>query len=164
MSRVDRPLGVAVIAVLMVIAAILMLLAGLALIGVGVIGILPLELITDIPGMGFLAGVLLTGLGFIVIIFGLVGIFAGWGLWVGRMWAWWLTIILAVIGVLISLPGLLSGGWGAIVPIAIYLIIIYYLTRPHVKTFFGRGRGGPPPPPPPSSPPQETAPQVPLPP
>jgi hypothetical protein len=53
----------------------------------------------------------------------------------GLGWAWGLGLVVAVIGIVLGLPSLP----GSIVSILLKVLIIYYLTRPHVKRFFGKG-------------------------
>ncbi len=75
-----------------------------------------------------------------------------YGLWMRRNWAWWLSIILALIGIFvlwINIPVLIielldltveDSVLGVILIIvsyiANYIIIIFYLTRSHVKAIF----------------------------
>ncbi|MFQ6123530.1 MAG: DUF1624 domain-containing protein [Candidatus Heimdallarchaeota archaeon] len=75
-----------------------------------------------------------------------------YGLWMRRNWAWWLCIILALIGIIvlwINIPVLIielldltveDSFLGAILIIityiANYIVIIFYLTRSHVKAIF----------------------------
>ena len=75
--------------------------------------------------------------------FGLVSLLLAYGLWRGRSWAWTVTLVLSTIGIVLWLSNILeiitiapSTFWGSIINIAIYVAIIFYLTRPHVKAFF----------------------------
>lgn len=77
---------------------------------------------------------LLLAVGSIVfVVLGVVGIVISYGLWKGAGWAWWIYVILLAIGIVSSLFSLPQG----IIGIVINGIVIYYLTRPHVKEFFG---------------------------
>ena len=58
-----------------------------------------------------------------------------WGLLSGKRWAWTLTLVFAIIGILISWLSKWSVG---IISVIIEVLIIYYLTRPHTKQFFGK--------------------------
>jgi len=77
-----------------------------------------------------IAGATMIGIATFKVIIGLIGLLATYGLWAGRGWARWLAFILAVLNIL-SIIG------GNIVLFIIGIILVYYLTRPHVKTFFG---------------------------
>jgi len=93
-----------------------------------------------------------TGIGLavtaIAAIIGLVYLLIAWGLWTGRGWAWIVMMIFAILGLIGSIIALIV--IVGIIPLIINILILYYLTRPHVKAFFGRGPPpeGPPPPPP----------------
>ena len=55
-----------------------------------------------------------------------------WGLLNAKSWAWTLTLILTIIFLILDLIelnviGLIIGG-----------VILYYLYRPHVKSYFGK--------------------------
>ena len=149
MNGTPRPSGVAILSILAALGGIL------CLIGAAVLGILAgtwsefIETMVEeygagaIPGVGgFLTGIIMA-IAAVAAIIGILYLINAYGLWVGKSWAWWLTIILSVLGII---GGLLSLPVG-IIGIIIYILIIYYFTRPHVKEFFGLA--APPPPPPP---------------
>ncbi|MFZ8855545.1 MAG: hypothetical protein ACO2OQ_05220, partial [Thermofilaceae archaeon] len=100
-----RPLGVAILAILEFILGALALLLGLAFIALApmltsMLSSLPLpaalELLLGILGVIFLVG-------------GAVALLVGWGLWAGKGWAWWLTVILQALGIVSSLASLALG-------------------------------------------------------
>lgn len=123
-----RPTGVIILVVLEVISGIFALLAGLAFSALGAFMMFPAG------GMPEFLAALVGVLGFVFIILGIVSFLLAYGLWNGRVWAWTWALIFAVIGIIIGLVQLP----GSIVGIIINLIVIYYLTRAHVKTFFGK--------------------------
>lgn len=141
-----RPLGVTILAILEV-------LGGLVFLGIGALMLIAASLVTaatvSVPYFPFafpaaiLAAVLLV-YGAVLAILGIFAFVIAYGLWTGKGWAWTLAIILAIIAIIMGLISLPSG----IVTILINVIIIYYLTRPHVKEFFGKAVPLPPPPPP----------------
>lgn len=137
-----RPTGVAILAVIQIVASVSGLLAGLGLmalagaIGVFGAGFLPVGAFQGVEGFlgGFLVGAFLGVVGISLAIIGVVGFIIAWGLWTGRSWAWTATIIFAVIGIisaLVTLPG-------GIVGLILNGLILYYLTRPAVKGYFGK--------------------------
>jgi hypothetical protein len=111
----NRPLGVTIIAVLMIIAGIVSLVFG---------------------SIFFLFG------GFVLVAVGIASIVMAYGLWEGKRWAWIITLILSVIGVISGIASIAIGNVGgivsAIIRVIIYGVIIYYLYRPNVKAFFGK--------------------------
>ena len=139
MAQKTRPIGVAVLAVLVALAGILALVVALVL-GIlsGTVTEAIESAIIDYGGMvipdiqGFVEAMLLV-IAAVAAVVGILALIDAYGLWVGAGWAWWLTIILSglgIIGGIISLPG-------GIVSIAIDALIIYYFTRRYVKEFFG---------------------------
>lgn len=144
-----RPSGVSVLSILAGILGIL------ALVG-GIIVAAASTFITDIiesyaptaviPGMtgAFIAGILAI-VGAVVIIIGILHILVAYGLWVGAGWAWWLTIILSILGIILGILSLPGG----IVLLIIYAVIIWYFWQPYVKAYFGQARAPAPPPTPP---------------
>jgi len=146
----ERPFGVTVLAILEIISALFSLGAGaLMLMAVGFIG----AIIEEMPGgywgagfSGLVAGMLIA-IGVVMVILGLISLFIAYGLWTDKGWAWTLCLVFSIIGLILSILSIPSG----IISLIINILILYYLTRPHVKAFFGKGPPpeGPPPPPPP---------------
>jgi len=114
----QRPIGVTII-------ALLAILGGIAFLGSG-IGTLIL-----IPLMGIFIG---SGL----FILGLAYFLMAYGLWKARSWAWTLTLILSGIGIIVGIGSIIVGNIGSIFHIIINAIVIYYLYRPNVKSFFNK--------------------------
>jgi len=140
---VDRPLGVAILAVLDIIAGILAALVGLLSVIAGGFLWAYLETFIGPPGtIGGFLGAIVTAVGVVILVVGAISVVLGWALWGGKEWARILFIILSVIGILFGLLVLFAaigaGGLIGIVIIAINGIVIYYLTRPSVKAFFTR--------------------------
>ncbi|MEM2928510.1 MAG: hypothetical protein QXP60_06065 [Nitrososphaerota archaeon] len=146
MEKRERPLGVTILAILEAIGGIIYL-AGILLIGL-FLGMMTGFMPEEIPEMGFFGGFLgmiaLVG-SIVLLILGLVSFLLAYGLWTGKGWAWTLTLIFSIIGILLGLVSLPVG----IITILINVVILYYLTRPHVKAFFGKAPPPAPPPPPP---------------
>ena len=78
---------------------------------------------------GFLPGAILGGVGAALIIFALISFAVTYGMWTDTKWAWWLGIIVAVLDI-ISIVSL------NVIGLIIGLVMLYYLTRPHVKFLF----------------------------
>lgn len=136
-----RPIGVTIIAILIIIGGILLLLAGIAGVAVGSLSI------SQIIGLGFViigAILLAVGIGYIVVSYGLLK---------GKKWSWTITVVLLFIGIAINVVSIIIFGYftfdtdtssflttnsGSIAGIIISVIILYYLYRPHVKSYFGK--------------------------
>jgi lysylphosphatidylglycerol synthetase-like protein (DUF2156 family) len=110
----NRPLGVTIIAILAILGGIGSLVGGIAL-----VAIIPI-------------------LGAALIIIGLAYFGVAYGLWKGLKWAWIITLIVTVIAFISGLGSIIVGNVGAVIPVIINGIIIYYLFQPNVKAYFGR--------------------------
>lgn len=111
-SQKQRPLGVTLIAILTAIGGIIFLASGLVL--------------------------LIVGIGIILLALGIAYLIMAYGLWKGRGWAWTITLILSVIGIIVAIATIVAGNVSAVINIIIHAVVIYYLYRPNVKAFFGK--------------------------
>jgi hypothetical protein len=157
----SRPTGVTIIAILTVILGIMSVFAGISSVILGVfISSLQAEISEGSAFIGSVFGVLLAALGAVLLVIGTGYLVMSYGLLRGKGWAWIITIIISIIGIAINIISAITGGVsnistinnmdgssnnsllagiiGSAVGIAINVIIIYYLYRPHVKSFFGK--------------------------
>ena len=111
-SQKHRPLGVTIVAILTAIGGLIFLGSGLVL--------------------------LIVGIGVILLALGIAYLVMAYGLWNGRGWAWTITLILSVIGIVVAIASIAAGNVSAIISIIIHAVVIYYLYRPNVKEFFGK--------------------------
>ncbi len=134
-QRPPRPAGVTILAVLAILIGILGLLAGIAIIGLS-------ALISTSTLLG-VAGGILSGLGMIiggiVVVFSLIWLAVGFGFLNGKSWAWTLGMIFSVLSILGAIAFTAIGSYTSIVGVVIWGMMIYYLTRTRVKSFFGKG-------------------------
>ncbi len=116
------------------LGAIVELVLGVAILGVGVLaafeGILP-----EMAG-GLVIGVVLTALG-------VAGLAVALGLWRRRRWAWMATLVLEGINVIQVVLVIASSGLQGAIGLGLFTVIVapivfFYLTRPHVAAAFGR--------------------------
>jgi hypothetical protein len=117
-----RPLGVTIVAILMIINGIILIAAGIGGITVGAV--------MDIPLIGVSSGVLVA--------LGIAAIIVAWGLIKGKGWAWIVTVILSIISIIMSIIAIAGGNFGSIINLVISGVILYYMYRPEVKAYFGR--------------------------
>ena len=117
-----RPLGVTIVAILMIINGIILIAAGIGGITVGAA--------MDIPLIGVSSGVLVA--------LGIAAIIVAWGLIKGKGWAWIVTVILSIISIIMSIIAIAGGNFGSIINLVISGVILYYMYRPEVKAYFGR--------------------------
>jgi uncharacterized membrane protein (DUF2068 family) len=151
-----RPTGVAIIAILTIIGGVLLLFGGIGLVAlapfIGQINVndgsntsnssLSLNIngtIVTVPNNAlFVLGGFIGILGGMLIILGLSSFEVTWGLLKGKAWAWIVTIIITIISVVLNVISIVAGSIESIVGLIINGIIIYYLYRPSVKSYFGR--------------------------
>ncbi len=136
--RPPRPIGVTVLAVLEIIAGIVDIIFGILFAAVYSLG-------ASILGMGGSSfGFVLVPLIVLFFIVGFLSFILSYGLWTGRGWAWISAIVLAIVGVVTSLAGLLFGSYLNIIPAVFYGVILLYLITRGVRAFFGRASYWPP--------------------
>lgn len=142
-SKPRRPTGVTVLAVLEILGGIAGLAAGaLILVAAAVIGSSTFQ--SQYPGLAsYATGTLTTlfyAIGGLVVILSILALAVGAGFLGGKGWAWTLAIIAGVINIVTTIAQIAIGfGYSGILGLIIPIIVIYYLTRPHVKAFFGKG-------------------------
>lgn len=132
-----RPLGVTILAILDILVGIFGLLAGVAVIG--------LSVLIDTSALLGTGGGILTGLGLIIggviVVFSLIWLAVGFGFLNGKGWAWSLGMVFSVLSILGAIAFTALGSYGSIVGVVLWGVMIYYLTRTRVKSFFGKGPG-----------------------
>jgi hypothetical protein len=159
-NKQHRPIGVTIIAILTIISGILLLLSGVALAALGAfISVNPIDTTTTTTtsssniGAQFI-GIISAAVGGVLLVIGIGYLVMSYGLLKGKGWAWTITIILIIIGVVIQIvstsigsvftaslhnaSNATSGIVGSIIGIAINIVILYYLYRPHVRAYFGK--------------------------
>jgi hypothetical protein len=145
-QKPPRPTGVTVLAVLSILGG----LGGLALGGILLAAaaiVNTLNLTTSYPQLaaynlttGTIAAIL--GIfGAVILILGILDLVLGIGFLGGKGWAWSLAMIVGVINIVFAIPSIYFFGAGEVFSLIIWIIILYYLTRTHVKAFFGKGSG-----------------------
>jgi len=135
-----RPTGVTVLAILEILGGLAGLVGGAALIGVAAL-VSSSDFATLYPQLAGIGSVstLLYALGALALIFGILGLVLGIGFLGGKGWAWTLGIVVGVLNIVVSIAETAIGFTSNIIGIIFPIIIIYYLMRPHVKAFFGKG-------------------------
>ena len=133
MQRRSRPIGITILAVFEILIGIVGLLASIALIELS-------ALFATLPVIGGLVASIGLVIGGIALFFSLIWLATGVGFLRGRGWAWTLGMVFSVLSLLGAVGafaiGLITGG---IVGSFFWCLMLYYLTRSHVKLFFGKG-------------------------
>src|SRR5947208_14055436 len=117
------------------ILGILSILAGLGgiVVGAAAVGLSGLVASTY-PGGAAVAAVI----GAILLIIGILELVYGIGFFGGKGWAWTLAMIGSILNIVFGIASIVFGSVGSIFGLIISILILYYLTRPHVKAFFGK--------------------------
>ncbi|SRR6266480_3628273 len=149
-QKARRPTGVTILGVLAILGGIALLVGGVALVGLGlVIGTYAGSAFTNALsnagysglasiGAGTLA-VILLALGAVVLVVGILYFAVGIGFFGGKGWAWTIGIIVTAISIVLDIIQIAFGAFSNAFGLVIGFLIIYYLTRPHIKAFFGKG-------------------------
>ncbi len=137
-----RPTGVTVLAILEILGGLAGLAGGALLIGIAAV-VSSSNFATLYPQLAGIGNVstLLYALGALALIFGILGFVLGIGFLGG---------VVGILNIVVSIAQTAIGFSSSIIGIIFPIIIIYYLMRPHVKAFFGKGpamAGGMQPPP-----------------
>jgi len=129
----NRPFGLAIIAILVGIEAVIQILASLALFGVSTVGLFAT------PYTGPMAAVL--ALSSLALIIGIIELAVASGLWTMEKWAWviativlWIDVVFDVIAGIIK-----TQSWTAVlVSLIIPVIVLIYLYMPGVRKVFDK--------------------------
>jgi hypothetical protein len=119
----DRPLLIAIIAVLNLLSGILLIVGGV-IIALGVVAVSDGDIDVGLAG---------SALGAFVALIGVLSLVIGYGFWQGWKFIWYLALIIWIIEII---GGILMFPIGLLWTI-IYVILVCYLFKPNVKAFFG---------------------------
>ncbi len=115
----DRPLGLTIICILGFIGAIIGILSGIAIFGVGAI-------FGSLAGgtYGGLFGAISWIIGIVTLVIGVVSLYAFYGLWNMKKWAWTLTMILEVISIIFGLTS-----FNPVIIISVIIVIYLWMKK-----------------------------------
>src|SRR5438132_12169978 len=133
MQRPSRPVGITILAILEILIGIVGLLASPVIIGFS-------ALFSTLPTVGSLLGAVGLVIGGVVLFFSVIWLATGVGFLHGKSWSWTLGMIFSILSLLGAIGALticlITGGVGGLI---FWGLMLYYLTRTHVKAFFGKG-------------------------
>ena len=129
----NRPTGITVISILMIIGGLILLFTGIAPLVIG--PLISIDSDYSTSSLGFL----ITIGGLALVILGIASLIVSWGLLKGKRWARTTTLIISFIAIIFAIISLVSSGeLTHVISIIIYGIIIYYMFTHKVKFFFGK--------------------------
>src|SRR6266705_2522161 len=144
-----RPTGVTILAIISILVGVGFLAFGGLLLAAAAI-VSTLDLSATYPQLASYnltsatIGAILGIFGAVILILGLLDLVLGIGFLGGKGWAWTLGMIVAVLNIVVDIPSIYLFGAGSAFGLIIAIIILYYLTRPRVKAFFGKAPWAPP--------------------
>ena len=130
-----RPIGILIIGLFLLMAPIILVVSAITLLVPGTL----LDQIWVVNETGYrqllpfrgLAGAGFLGLGVLIAL-------AGIGVLKGRRWGWWLAVLVFAANGIGDAVRFLSGDFlGGTIGLVVVVVILFYLTRPKVKGFFG---------------------------
>jgi uncharacterized membrane protein (DUF2068 family) len=136
-------MGVSILAVLSGIEGVISLIIGIFIaVFSPVIVKLAEEKMSEIPANKEFMMAFFSVVSLIFIIVGLVSLLVAYGLWKGKKWAWFLFLAMLILGAIFSTLSLLAGVnvLRDLAAVAVTVLILYYVTRSHVREYFGVGR------------------------
>jgi Predicted membrane protein (DUF2127) len=135
----QRPTSVTIIVVLKILDGLWGLASGCALLaGGGALAAAVLRFVRDTPQwVGGILGGALAVVGLILILFSVLDFVLAWGIWTLRRWAWWLTMIEAVLSIIGSLSTLVGGNLTSVPSVVINGVIIILLLTSNVRQALG---------------------------
>ncbi len=131
-SSMARPRGIAVVVALQVLLGIFSIVGG--------IGSLSAPNLAQPQGLGFLQA-LAPVFPLVLIVVGVFFLVVSYGLWRGYGWAWTLTIAFDIIHIVADIGFVVSRSFALdkVIGLAVILGMLFYLTRPRVRAYFGKG-------------------------
>ena len=156
-NKLNRPTGVTILSIIIVISGVLIISSGISLISLGAFLSVPLNN-TDVslPTTHLFQFISII-IGTIILILGIIYVLVFYGLIKGKGWSWTITIIVTMINLIIQVFLLIVSSVSAvfivdnvdisilfiglspmIIDTIVSVIILYYFYRPHVKSFFGK--------------------------
>lgn len=134
MANMHRPFGVTLLSMLQILLGVLLVFGGLTLHAIRFF------LSETFPHVPWFTSSAPLAIEITLVAFALIDFILAYGLWVGRRSAWIVALTFAVLGIIITVPSFfVRSGFGEILGLIVYLLVIYQLMQPCVQIFFGRG-------------------------
>ena len=134
----EKPLGVDLLAIVMVISGIFAVFSGIDALYFAsfLASVAPIN--TAVDGTLDAVAAYSAVWGSIILALGIGSFIVAYGVLHGRSWGWSGAVALAIIGIVIPIMNMIAGYWPSIFTLILSGIVLYYLSRPQVKAYFGR--------------------------
>ena len=129
----SRPLLITILAILYFLGALVLIIGGIMIIGLGETFIQ--DLVNQNPDLDALKG-LGTASGIVMLVCGLIVAGVAYGFYKGWSIMWYLSVIIVGLGLLFNIYNMVIGNFTVLLGVLVQLVIIFYLFRPRVKGFF----------------------------
>jgi len=129
----SRPLLITILAILYFLGALVLIIGGIMIIGLGEAFIQ--DLVNQNPDIDALKG-LGTASGIVMLVCGLIVAGVAYGFYKGWSIMWYLSVIIVGLGLLFNIYNMVIGNFTVLLGVLVQLVIIFYLFRPRVKGFF----------------------------
>lgn len=154
-----RPIGITIIAILLIISGILFLVEGIGFVVIApllnqleisdttnsegniTINVNGTDIVLPNSSVFVLLGRYIGLIGGVLIGISIASFLVAWGLFKGKGWAWVFTMTITTISIALNGLIIVVGDISGIIGMIIDAVIIYYLYRPNVRSYFGRGKG-----------------------
>lgn len=135
----QRPASIIIIVILQILDGLWGLLSGCALlVGGGALGALIAALVKETaPWLGGALGGLIALVGAVLVALALLDLLLAWGVWKLYRWAWWVTLIKAILSIAGPLFTLLGGNLTSIPTLVLNGVIILLLLTDEVRQVMG---------------------------
>src|SRR5213076_1229296 len=131
----DRTTYFIATSIILVLLAVLQILASLALVVSGLVLLVTAGLPPSIDVQGEAAAF---ALGTALVLLGILSLIVAWGLWTLQPWARKVAILFAIVSLGTDVVSIVTGNYENAVALLIDLLLIWYLTRPAVRSAFVR--------------------------
>jgi lysylphosphatidylglycerol synthetase-like protein (DUF2156 family) len=132
-SKPSRPTGVTILAVLSILSGLALLFAGGAALGASA---------TFATQLGVASGIA-AAIGAVLLVLGIIYLAVAAGFLGAKGWSWTLALIAYIVGIILTITQIAlapsANLAGNIVGLIFALLILYYLFRPNVRAYFGKG-------------------------
>ena len=132
MSTPTRSFGVTILVVLQILVGVLTFLGGVAALFIRMLLPETFPQIRPFPMTLFTTGI-------VFMVFAVVDFGIAYGLWMGKKWAWVLSLLFSAFGIISAIFSLfLRPRTGEFLALVMDLAIVFYLIQPRVQAYFGR--------------------------